>query len=602
MRMRSKILLLCLCSTILALVLQTFLFQRASSKIIYNQAKEESFSSLQNMQNEIYTFIRNIESNLIEVYNNKDFMKALKSKSSVENIRKDFYRLAYGLATEDFQTSDGVVALYIYNDDHEIISTYRRATTPKHNYPRNIYQNEEKYNSAIVKNYISTNNTNMLISSYYNENRDTNIARFVLKIYNNSNIGEKIGYIVCDIDSKVLHKIIEKYRTQKEVFIWLQPLGDKEILTSGILEASSQDYYTKQIKRIENGKLDNYGDFVYGKQILFRVSQNKYNLDAYAMMPQAILEENQRSLTKSLLLIMLVMSVVITILSIWISKGLTKPLEQLTRTIVSIRSGNTRQRVKNQKRDEIGELGHEFNEMLDEIERLISHEYESKYLLNKAEYKALQAQINPHFLYNTLDTMSSIASIQNCNVVSDLCQSLSNIFRYSLDYKHPYSTIVKEIVHLKNYIFVMNIRMGENVEYVFDIDENILQDSIPRLSMQPIVENALNHGIRNKKGDKCIEIIAKESEGVIQIIVKDNGVGMDAEEMNQRLRENNLNAVESGSSIGLLNINARMKMLYGEEYGLHIMSNLQQGTSVILTIPIVKVEEVASWKENPTSY
>ena len=596
MRMRMKILILCLSSTLLALVMQTYLFQKASAALIYNQAKTESFGTLQNMQNEIYTFVKNIESNLIEVYNDKEFLQELKSGRSVKELQENNYRFAYNLVSENFATSDGVVALYVYNTDHKIISTYRRAVTPKHNYPKDIYDGSGDYNEGKIKEYIASDDTKMLISSYYNPYRDTDIVHFVLKIYNNTNINDKIGYVVCDVDSNVLNKIMEKYRTQAEMYVWLQPLGDRQIIASGNLEEASQTYYNEINQRIQNQTLDEFKDTSEGNKVLFQVPQNKYNLDAYSIMPQAILRQNQKALTQNLILIVIVMSILITILSVYLSRGLTRPLEELTGTIEKIRSGHTSQRVAYLKEDEIGQLGQEFNEMLDEIERLISHEYESKLLLNKAEYKALQAQINPHFLYNTLDTMSSIASIQNCQTVSNLCQSLSNIFRYSLDIKHPFSTVAKEIVHLKNYVFVMNVRMRDNVTYSFHIDEAVLQDSIPRISIQPLVENAINHGLRNKKGEKTIAIQAVKEEGILKIAVKDNGVGMDADEMNQRLKQNSIDVVETGSSIGLFNINARMKMLYGEKFGLLIESS-DAGTNVILRIPSVKIEEVEAWQK-----
>lgn len=445
LRMRTKILILCLSSTLIALVLQTLLFQNASTSLIYNQAKMESFSTLQNMQNEIYTFVKNIESKLIEVYNNKEFLQELKSERSLNELQDNNYRLAYNLAAENFATADGVVALYIYNAKNEIISTYRRAVTPKHNYAKDIYSNEEMYNAAKVKEYMNSDDTTMLISSYYNPYRETNIVRFVLKIYDNTNIKDKIGYVVCDIDSNALRKIMEKYQTKQEIYIWLQPLGDRQILGNGTLEAASQDYYQEINERIQNRTLDEFRDTSEGSRVLFQVPQKKYNLDAYSIMPQAILKQSQKALTQNLIVIAIVMSVIISIVAIYITRGLARPLEQLNKTIVQIRSGHTNQRVAYIKEDEIGQLGKEFNVMLDEIEQLISHEYKTKLMLNKAEYKALQAQINPHFLYNTLDTMSSIASIQNCQMVSDLCQSLSNIFRYSLDMKHPYSTVAKEI-------------------------------------------------------------------------------------------------------------------------------------------------------------
>ncbi len=594
-KMRMKILILCLGSTLIALVLQTILFQRVSGNLIYNQAKSENLNMMQNMQNEIYTFVKKIESGLIEIYNDKEFLQELKGTESIEEIRENNYRMAYDQAMENFSTTDNIVALYIYNSGHEIISTYRRAVTPKHNYPKDIYEDEEMYNADKVKKYVASDNKYMFLSSYYNVYRETDIARFVLKIYDNVNTNDIIGYVVCDIDSKAFVKIMEKYTAHQEVYMWLQPLGDRPITAMENTETASREYYLEISERIQNNTLDMFMDTSEGNKVLFQVPQNKYNLGAYSIMPQAILEQNQRALTQNLILIGSMMCIILSVVTFFISRTLTKPLEELMKTIAQIRKGDTKKRVPYLEKDEIGQMGKEFNGMLDEIERLIGHEYETKLLLNKAEYKALQAQINPHFLYNTLDTMSSIASVQNCDMVSNLCQSLSTIFRYSLDTKHPYSTVAKEIVHLKNYIYVMNVRMREEVKYHFQIDDEILQNSIPRISIQPLVENAINHGLRNKKGEKEIYVRVMEKDGILEIEVEDNGVGMDAEETNRRLKENSHELVESGSSIGLININARMKMLYGEEYGLHINSDGKSGTTVILRIPRMGVEEAEAW-------
>lgn len=592
MKMRNKIFLLCVSCTLGALIVQTALFQRKSSELIYGQAKEESFSSLQNMQNEIYTFIKSVESSLVEIYNQKQFMQDLRADEPIDKLKGSHYRLAYNLVAEKFDTSDGVVACYIYNSEDEVISIYRRAVTPKHNYPQDLYEDTEENGADKIKEYVASDNTTMLISSYYNSYRETSIVHFVLKIYDNNNLGRKIGYVVCDIDSKVLKRIMEKYSTQNEMFMWLQPMGDDAIVSIGELEQNSRKYYESAREQIQRGMDTDSTGLIEGKRVLFAVGQNKYNLNAYSLMPQALLEENQRILTRTLLIIAAIMAGLILVLSFAIASGLTKPLDKLMHTIERIKDGETSIRSEDNKNDEIGRLGENFNEMLDRIENLISHEYETKLLLNHAEYKALQAQINPHFLYNTLETMSSIASSQNCSTVSNLCQSLSNIFRYSLDMKNPFSTVAKEIVHLKNYIYVMSVRMGNDITYSFDIAPEVLSDSIPRISIQPLVENALNHGLRNKRGEKTIEIAAREEEGNLIIVVKDNGVGMDTEEVNRRLEDNNLEYVEQGSSIGLYNINARMKMLYGEEYGLRIESAAGEGTNVFFKIPRKKMEEV----------
>lgn len=600
LKMRVKILILCLGLTLFALILQTILFENSSSGLIYNQAKAESFASLQNMQNEIYIFVKNMESNMIEIYSEKDLIQGLKNKEKIEKLRTDYYRLAYNFGTSHFATTDGVVAMYLYNPRHEIISTYRRAVTPKHNYQTDIYKDSENQNANAVKDYVESDDTTMLISSYYNQYRETDIIRLVLKIYNNSNLNDVIGYAVCDIDSKVIRSIMEKYSTDKTMFMWLQPSGDRPAVSIGSLEGKDVDYYKEISSKIQTAPSGDVAKLLTrSKRVFFQVPQKKYNMDAYSLMPRSLLVQNQRALTKNLIFIALIMILAAAILTILVSRGLTKPLDKLMQTIERIKGGETHLRVDIQNRDEVGILGQSFNEMLDQMEVLISQEYETKLLLNRAEYKALQAQINPHFLYNTLDTMSSIAQIQNCPEVSGLSQSLSNIFRYSLDMKNPFSTVAKEIVHLKNYIYVMNVRMRDNVKYSFDIDETVLQDTVPRISIQPLVENALNHGLRNTRGEKAVIVCAQVREGNLWISVQDNGVGMDAAKVNEILEKNDINLVEKGSSIGLNNINARMKMLYGKEYGIHVESEVGKGTRIYLKIPRVKMEEVSSWMQQP---
>lgn len=578
--------------------LQTWLFNRKSSMLIYNQAKKESFSLLQNMQDDIFSILKSMESDIIKVYNRQQLIRDLKDKGPVLRLRKKYYRESYNIAMECFDTSDGVVALYLYNGEDEIISTYRRAVTPRHNYPLDIYDGAEENNEAVVREYAHSKEATMLVSSYYNPYRETDIIRLVMKLYNNSNTDQMIGYLVCDVDSKIFRYRMEKFITDSDMFVWLQPLNDRTAVSVGELKGGDRDTFDRISDKLSHGikdfKLPSGGK----SRVFFQVDQNKYNLSAYTLMPQALLAANQRSLTASLVIIAAVMLVITLAATFLWSKSLTRPLEELTDMAKRIKKGETDLRVRVTRHDEIGELGQSFNEMLDQMEILLVREYETKLLLNRAEYNALQAQINPHFLYNTLDTMSSIAQVRHCEEVSYLCQSLSNIFRYSLDMKNPFSTVAKELVHLKNYVYVMNVRMQDHVSYEFDIDDRILKDTVPRICMQPLVENALNHGLRNVRGEKRVVIRAKAEEKKLVIVVEDNGVGLDrVEELNQRLEEADLALVKRGSSIGLININARVKMLYGNACGIRLESSAGAGTKVYLTVARLTMEEAKHWKK-----
>lgn len=583
MKLRTKIFIMVLGCVLAALIIQTCLFQNLSSKLIYEQAKEESEQSMQSMQNEIYGLIKGIENNLIEIYMDDELLQSLRKKETIKELQSKFYRKAYDIATDEFETGDDVVSFYLYTMDHQVISTYRRAVTPKHNYASDIYSDPEYTNAEIVKKYVELDNPVMLVSSYYNEYRNKNILRFVMKLYNESNLQDKIGYVVCDVDTKNLEKIMDKYRIDRTAFMWLQPTGDRPIDTLGDLDAEQTKEYNALEKSIACGKKAE--NETNSKQEFFRIDQQHYNLTAYSMMPQKVLRQNQRNLTINLLAIALLMICVSMIITGFISSGLTRPLELLMNTIQKIGNGNVQLRAKIVKEDEIGELAQQFNEMLDQMEELKQKEYQTKQLLNRAEYKALQAQVNPHFLYNTLDTMASIAEIRNCPEVSHMSQSLALIFRYSLNMKDPFSTVENEIVHLKNYIYVMDMRMHDNIQYTFDVDEMTLKSKLPRLSLQPIVENAINHGLRNKRGKKKIGIQIKREQMDLVICIEDNGIGLDTSAINESLRKNELDFVEKGNSIGLHNINARLKMLYGNQYGMHLESMLGEGTKVFMILP-----------------
>lgn len=586
MKLRAKILTMCLGCTFLALILQTAVFYRLSSGFVYDQSKNESESSLKNMQNEINQYVKRIESSLVDIYVEEDFIQALKEKQDIEELRNRFFRRAYDIGTSNFETQDGVVALYLYTPENEIVSTYRRAVTPKHRYAEDIYSDMEQENADIVLKYLKSDDTTMLISSYYNPYREKDILRFVLKLYNNSNRYQKIGYVVCDVDSKVFTAIMEKYRTDSTMFIWLQPDGDRPVTALGTLSSEEEKMYKDMSAQI--GSSDSVSMDENKEQVIFRAEQSKYNLTAYSILPQSILWRNQKNLSINVILIGVFMIVLTTVLTFLISRSMIRPLGSLMCTIQRIKHGETNLRADTKNKDEIGELGRNFNEMLDQMEELKEKESKARLLQSQAEYKALQAQINPHFLYNTLETMSSIAEIRGCPEVSMLSQSLSNIFRYSLNMKEQLSTAAQEINHLKNYCYVMSVRMQDNIEYIYDIDETVLQEKIPRISIQPLVENALNHGLRNKRGKKRVWIGIKRAEEKLEISVRDNGMGMDAGKINEILQKNEQPQTEKGSSIGLYNINARVKMLYGDEYGIRIESVPNEGTCVYIIMPAGK--------------
>ena len=372
----------------------------------------------------------------------------------------------------------------------------------------------------------------------------------------------------------------------------MQPLNDRVIAMTG--EASeSQCRIQKQLAKVvqshyKSGELEQEYDGNY----LIQVSQENYNLEAFVLVSQSLLTATQKTLIRTLLIIMGAMILAIMVIVLFVSQWMTKPVEEMSSTITRIKDGETQLRVQPVGwSQELTTLGTEFNEMLDRMQVMAQEELQHKMLVERTEYKMLQAQINPHFLYNTLDTMSGIANAQNCPMVSGMCHSLSAIFRYSLNMTDELSTVQNEMAHVRNYLYVMDVRNGSTIAYDYQIDSDTLADQMPRICIQPVVENALTHGLRNvRRKDKKLLIRSEHVNENLVITVQDNGAGMDAESMNRLLDQNDMKRVESGISIGILNVNARLKRLFGEKYGLHIESTAGEGTTVTITVPAVSTE------------
>ena len=431
-----------------------------------------------------------------------------------------------------------------------------------------------------------------MISGYHNSTAKKDIVRFVLKLHNYDADRNALGYLVCDINSAALTSIMAKYVDVEQVCLWLQPLNDRVIAMTG--EASeSQCRIQKQLAKVvqshyKSGELEQEYDGNY----LIQVSQENYNLEAFVLVSQSLLTATQKTLIRTLLIIMGAMILAIMVIVLFVSQWMTKPVEEMSSTITRIKDGETQLRVQPVGwSQELTTLGTEFNEMLDRMQVMAQEELQHKMLVERTEYKMLQAQINPHFLYNTLDTMSGIANAQNCPMVSGMCHSLSAIFRYSLNMTDELSTVQNEMAHVRNYLYVMDVRNGSTIAYDYQIDSDTLADQMPRICIQPVVENALTHGLRNvRRKDKKLLIRSEHVNENLVITVQDNGAGMDAESMNRLLDQNDMKRVESGISIGILNVNARLKRLFGEKYGLHIESTAGEGTTVTITVPAVSTE------------
>ncbi len=284
-----------------------------------------------------------------------------------------------------------------------------------------------------------------------------------------------------------------------------------------------------------------------------------------------------------------------------ISRSIYIPIKRLHDVTSTITKDDLQVLVTRENADEITELAISFNIMIGKIRELLAAKMKEQESLKKAELRALQAQINPHFLYNTLDTIIWMTETQQTEQVVQLVSALSNFFRISLSKGRDWITIGEEIERTRSYLTIQKMRYRDILDYRIEVDDDVMNNTILKLILQPLVENALYHGIKNKRNGGMISVRARQNgDGEILLEVEDDGIGFTPDKL-ARVRAQigeDSEEIRLESGFGIDNVNKRIQLYYGRQYGLTIASEYQVGTCVTLVIP-AKSEEVVA--KQPTT-
>ena len=302
--------------------------------------------------------------------------------------------------------------------------------------------------------------------------------------------------------------------------------------------------------------------------------------------------ENVRSVYRmrnSFVAVMLVLIVGLAFLIHWIVMRLLRHFYDILRSIRAIQKGDLSVRIENCENDEMGELGEQINKMLDCIEQLMKENIDREILTKNAEIRALQNQINALFIYTVLESIKMMAEIDEEYAISDAITSLGNLLRYSMKWVSDNVLVEEELTYIKNYLALINLRFDYEIYLSLNLPEDILRQKIPKMSLQPIVENAIYHGIEELAEDTNIYIkgFTRGEDCIIEIT--DAGKGM-SEEQIERIKKKIAGEIEtdggSGNGIGLKNVQDRIRMSFGEKYGIDIASKLGCYTKITVCVPM----------------
>ena len=306
---------------------------------------------------------------------------------------------------------------------------------------------------------------------------------------------------------------------------------------------------------------------------------------------QKVLNEREIYFIISSTVMLLALIGMIVIIATNISKSITTPIDKLVLATERIAAGDLTVRADKLSDDEIGKLTSSFNDMTRDIQNMMLQIKEDEHKMRNTEIRLLQEQINPHFLYNALDTIVWLIEAGEGEKAINMIMSLSAFFKLVLSHGKEYISIRDEEAHVRSYLEIQQIRYADIMDYEINIDPEIYDYKVLKLTLQPLVENALYHGIKYKRAKGNISVKGYMENGLIKLRVEDDGVGMDAETLDNLRVNISKPCKDTDEGFGMANVNERIRMNFGEEYGMTIESEPGTGTVVEVVIPAISVVE-----------
>lgn len=441
----------------------------------------------------------------------------------------------------------------------------------------------------IVSNLTIANNYNL----NFKEEMDESLYKLVVGYVTFENISEeetlKDPYLLISELRNEFTKLMD-ITTETESRLWLGSLlrniDTLEKRVDDIVEnVKAGERYDQNIEELDNN--------IY---ILTELIQD--DIQYYIYYQTRSMEKVSQHLTQSVnefiiacSILSVVLIIFVAIATFLIASGILKPIRELYYATGKVANGEFEARASVNSHDEIAVLAQGFNNMAGNMQTLVGKIKEDEQKMRQADLRLLQEQINPHFLYNTLDTIVWLIESNETDQAVEMVVTLSNFFRMVLSKGKEFISIREEEAHIRSYLKIQEMRYHDILEYDIQIDKVLYEYQILKLTLQPLVENALYHGIKYKRAKGYIHINGEKEGDIIRLSVRDNGAGMSEDELEQIREEIKRPCKETERGFGLANVNERIHMYFGQEYGMNIDSEKGRGTNVEIIIPAVRMEK-----------
>ena len=389
--------------------------------------------------------------------------------------------------------------------------------------------------------------------------------------------GVIVGFVVLDIYKNYLSMIAD--RINIGVFSELLLVDPTRNLVSDLYHPENDGNFSHlpfltKVPSLSAGLLIEDGRMITYQPLLIN------NISVIGTVHLNVIMTNLAYLMRITLWILLVCLVLSVLLAILISRSISNPIKELILSMSKVERGDLNVRIESSREDEIGVLFKKFNIMTERIQKLMKKNLEEQSQLMTAERKALQAQINHHFLYNTLNTIKSISKLEGVESITTIVTQLGKLLRSTIENDEEFVTLGESLALVESYLAIQRIRFGDKIQTSIQAPKELYLHPFPKLILQPIIENAVIHGLEQKVGNGKIDLEIQRTDKEMVIIITDDGLGMDNPE--QFIEGTDTN------NIGLHNVHRRLQLYYGKNYGINVDSSHNNGTRVIIRVPLME--------------
>lgn len=455
----------------------------------------------------------------------------------------------------------------------------------------NIFSIKDIENTIWYKQLLKGDKAFLWAPSSYLDEKDqdnSNVLSLIRVIINKNNFMDKIGFIRFDFSKSSIIDLLNDASTIKKTSTYIQNSLGNIVARSDQEIADNYKVDSKLVKQLAEGA-NHWVQLNSGNKELMISAKLIDNTDWYlvSVTPLDEIYNSSRSSRNNIIILVFTSGTIAYFLAYLISGSITRRLSVLSQKMNDIHEGKLITIEATSDSDEIDQLVHEYNFMVEKITDLINDKFKAGQEIKNAELKALQAQINPHFLYNTLDMINWYAWENSGPEIISIVDSLAKFYKISLSKGMEVVSIKDELSHVSYYFQIQNMRFKNALNLSISVDESLMQYSILKITLQPIVENSILHGIMCKESKSGnIRIRGALVENEIHLYIEDDGVGISEEKLKNLLAPAAENSQSSG--FGVRNIDQRIKLYYGTGYGLYYTSTENKGTTVKITFPAIR--------------